>query len=84
VEYVEEQFDKFLEAETRVKRESLADSRVHDCLYFTSPTGHGLKKVDVVFMKKLHKKVNIIPVIGKDTRSTVRIGNISLPVSKEH
>ena len=65
VEYVEKQFEMFLEAETRVKRECLADSRVHACLYFIAPTGHGLKKVDMEFMKKLHKKVNIIPVVGK-------------------
>ena len=65
VEYVEKQFDKFLEAETRVNREPLPDSRVNACLYFIAPTGHGLKKMDVECMKKLHKKVNIIPVIGK-------------------
>ena len=65
VEYVEEQFDKFLEAETRVKRESLPDSRVHACLYFIAPSGHGLKRIDVEFMKRIHDKVNIIPVIGK-------------------
>ena len=65
VEYVEQQFDKFLEAETRIKRESLPDSRVHACLYFIAPSGHGLKRMDVEFMKRLHGKVNIIPVIGK-------------------
>eukprot|EP00092_Neocalanus_flemingeri_P007327 GFUD01007913.1.p1 GENE.GFUD01007913.1~~GFUD01007913.1.p1 ORF type:complete len:464 (+),score=180.76 GFUD01007913.1:66-1394(+) len=65
VEYVEQQFDKCLEAETRVKRESLPDSRVHACLYFIAPSGHGLKRIDVEFMKRLHDKVNIIPVIGK-------------------
>ena len=65
VEYVEQQFDKFLEAETRVKRESLPDSRVHACLYLIAPSGHGLKRVDVEFMKRIHDKVNIIPVIGK-------------------
>ena len=65
VEYVEKQFDKFLEAETRVKRESLPDSRVHACLYFIAPSGHGLKRIDVEFMKRIHDKVNIIPVIGK-------------------
>jgi len=65
VEYVEKQFDKFLEAETKVKRESLPDSRVHACLYFIAPSGHGLKRIDVKFMKRIHDKVNIIPVIGK-------------------
>ena len=48
-----------------MKRESLPDSRVHACLYFIAPSGHGLKRVDVEFMRRLHKKVNIIPIIGK-------------------
>merc|ERR1719187_1574062 len=65
VEYVEKQFDKFLEAETRVKREVLPDSRVHACLYFIAPSGRGLKMIDVEFMKRIHHKVNIIPVIAK-------------------
>ena len=63
--YVDEQFDKFLEAETRVNRVELVDSRVHACLYFIAPSGHGLKALDKEFMKKLCGKVNIIPVIGK-------------------
>jgi len=65
VKYVEKQFDKFLEAETSVNRESFPDSRVHACLHFIAPTGHGLKRLDVEVMKRLHDKVNIIPVIGK-------------------
>lgn len=63
--YVEEQFDKFLEAETRVNRKALLDTRVHACLYFIAPNGHKLKELDVEFMKRLCNKVNIIPVIAK-------------------
>ena len=48
-----------------MKRESLPDSRVHACLYFITPSGHGLKRIDVEFMKRIHDKVNVIPVIGK-------------------
>jgi len=65
LEYIEEQFDNFLEAETRVTRKEVADTRVHACLYFIAPTGHGLKPLDVEFMRRIHKLVNIIPVIGK-------------------
>ena len=65
VEYVEKQFDDFLEAETSLERVARPDSRVHACLYFIVPSGHGLKKKDLEFMKKLDEKVNIIPVIGK-------------------
>merc|ERR1711953_201465 len=41
------------------------DSRVHACLYFIAPSGHSLKPLDVEFMKRLHDKVNVIPVIAK-------------------
>ncbi|GLD56286.1 septin-5 [Lates japonicus] len=40
-------------------------SGVHCCLYFIPPFGHGLRPVDVEFMKALHEKVNIIPLIAK-------------------
>ena len=35
------------------------------CLYFIQPTGHGLKPIDIEFMRRLHDKVNIIPLIAK-------------------
>lgn len=41
------------------------DTRVHCCLYFIAPSGHGLKPLDVEFMQRLGDKVNIIPVIAK-------------------
>ena len=41
------------------------DRRVHCCLYFISPYGHGLKPMDLEFMKELSTKVNVIPVIAK-------------------
>lgn len=64
--YVEAQYEAFLEAETKVVRDpDMADSRVHACLYFVAPSGHGLKPLDIEFMKQLHDKTNIIPVIGK-------------------
>ena len=54
----------------------MRDSRVHACLYFIAPTGHGLKPLDVEVMKKIHKKVNIIPVIGKADSCTVKEVNM--------
>ena len=41
------------------------DGRVHCCLYFISPYGHGLKPLDLEFMKRLQYKVNIVPVLAK-------------------
>jgi len=34
-------------------------------LYFIQPTGHALKPLDIEFMRRLHTKVNLIPVIAK-------------------
>eukprot|EP00090_Calanus_glacialis_P024427 TRINITY_DN37948_c0_g1_i9.p1 TRINITY_DN37948_c0_g1~~TRINITY_DN37948_c0_g1_i9.p1 ORF type:complete len:683 (-),score=230.28 TRINITY_DN37948_c0_g1_i9:149-2197(-) len=69
-EYVDKQFNKFLEAETQVNRVHLPDTRIHACLYFIAPSGHGLRSIDVEFMRRLHDKVNIIPVIGKSDACT--------------
>jgi len=72
VEYIEEQFEKYLEEETRITRVKVPDTRVHACLYFIAPTGHGLKPLDIEVMTKIHNKVNIIPVIGKADSCTQR------------
>ncbi|XP_023336289.1 septin-7 [Eurytemora carolleeae] len=64
--YVESQYEEFLEAETKVQRNpNMPDTRVHACLYFIPPSGHGLRPLDIEFMRQLHDKVNIIPVIAK-------------------
>ena len=58
ISFVEDQYEQFLDAETRVNRVQMPDSRVHACLYFIAPSGHGLKPLDVEFMKRLHDKVS--------------------------
>lgn len=65
IDYIESKYEEFLNAESRVARRTIPDSRVHCCLYFVAPSGHGLKPLDVEFMQRLHDKVNIIPVIAK-------------------
>ncbi|CDR42683.1 CYFA0S10e01068g1_1 [Cyberlindnera fabianii] len=66
VSFLEQQFDHVLSEETRIKRNPrFVDTRVHLCLYFIEPTGHGLRELDVECMKKLSKYVNVLPVIGK-------------------
>merc|ERR1712002_226321 len=67
VDYIDAQFEAYLQEELRVKRSlhTYHDSRVHACLYFLAPTGHSLKSLDLVTMKALDSKVNIIPVIAK-------------------
>ncbi len=67
-DYLDTQFERFLQEELKIKRNlgsSFHDTRVHACLYFVTPNGHGLKSIDLVCMKKLDSKVNIIPVIAK-------------------
>jgi len=65
IQFIEAKYEEYLNAESRVNRKTNPDSRPHCCLYFISPNGHGLKPLDVEFMKRLHDKVNIIPLIAK-------------------
>ncbi|KRZ69634.1 Septin-8-B [Trichinella papuae] len=67
VDYLNNKYEMYLQEELRVKRNLRLyhDTRIHACLYFISPTGHGLKALDVYAMKQLGNKVNVIPVIAK-------------------
>ncbi|KAF2634204.1 Septin [Massarina eburnea CBS 473.64] len=66
VGYLERQYDSILAEESRIKRNpSIRDNRVHVLLYFITPTGHGLRELDIELMKRLSPRVNVIPVIGK-------------------
>ncbi|KAB5592629.1 Cell division control protein 3 [Ceratobasidium theobromae] len=70
VENIEARFDAYLEQENRVNRQKMVDNRVHACLYFIQPSGHSLKQIDIEFMRRLHTKVNLIPVIAKSDTLT--------------
>ncbi|CAH2093904.1 unnamed protein product [Euphydryas editha] len=65
IQYIDEQFERFLRDESGLNRRNIVDNRIHCCFYFISPFGHGLKPLDIEFMKQLHNKVNIVPVIAK-------------------
>ncbi|KAI1904551.1 hypothetical protein AGOR_G00006800 [Albula goreensis] len=65
INYIDSKCEDFLNAESRVNRRQMPDNRVHCCLYFIAPSGHGLKPLDIEFMKRLHDKVNVIPLIAK-------------------
>lgn len=60
VEFIDAQFEAFLQEELKIKRtlHSYHDTRIHACLYFIAPTGHSLKSLDLVTMKKLDSKVS--------------------------
>ncbi|KAF2188031.1 putative septin AspA [Zopfia rhizophila CBS 207.26] len=64
--YIERQYDEILAVDCRIKRRPrFRDNRVHALLYFITPTGHGLRELDIELMKRLSPRVNVIPVIGK-------------------
>lgn len=65
VKYIEKQFDDYMRKENGVNRKNITDSRVHCCLYFINPSGHGLRPVDVECLRLLQDRVNVIPIIGK-------------------
>lgn len=65
ISYIDEQFERYLHDESGLNRRHIIDNRVHCCIYFISPFGHGLKPLDVAFMKAIHNKVNIVSVIAK-------------------
>uniref|UniRef100_A0A0A9Y2S3 Septin n=2 Tax=Lygus hesperus TaxID=30085 RepID=A0A0A9Y2S3_LYGHE len=65
VNYIDDQFRQYFTDESGLNRKNIQDNRVHCCLYFIPPYGHGLRQIDVELMKRLHQKVNIVPVIGK-------------------
>ncbi|XP_056632389.1 septin-2 isoform X1 [Diorhabda carinulata] len=76
VDYIDAQFENYLQEELKIKRSlsTFHDTRIHACLYFICPTGHGLKSIDLVCMKQLDQKVNVIPIIAKaDTISKTEL-----------
>jgi len=85
IQNIEKKFEDYLNAESRVNRTSaFQDTRVHCCLYFIAPSGHGLKHLDIEFMKKLHEKVNIVPVIAKaDTLTADEVYKFKQKILKE-
>uniref|UniRef100_W5KKL9 Septin n=1 Tax=Astyanax mexicanus TaxID=7994 RepID=W5KKL9_ASTMX len=86
VDYIDTQFESYLQEELKIKRalHNYHDSRIHACLYFIAPSGHSLKSLDLVTMKKLDSKVNIIPVIAKaDTISKSELHKFKIKIMSE-
>uniref|UniRef100_A0A8D3B3Q4 Septin n=1 Tax=Scophthalmus maximus TaxID=52904 RepID=A0A8D3B3Q4_SCOMX len=84
IDHIDSKFEDFLNAESRVNRRLMPDSRVQCCLYFIAPSGHGLKPLDIEFMKRLHEKVNIIPLIAKaDTMTPEECQQFKKQIMKE-
>ncbi|KAI2662018.1 Septin-2A [Labeo rohita] len=58
IQYIDNQFERYLHDESGLNRRHIVDNRVHCCFYFISPFGHG--------------KVNIVPVIAKADTLTLK------------
>ncbi|XP_028912649.1 septin-9 isoform X3 [Ornithorhynchus anatinus] len=64
--FINDQYEKYLQEEININRKKrIPDTRVHCCLYFIPATGHSLRPLDIEFMRRLSKVVNIVPVIAK-------------------
>lgn len=78
VDYIDTQFENYLQEELKIKRSlfNYHDTRIHICLYFIAPTGHSLKSLDLVTMKKLDSKVRT-----SATRTYIMLWSFPLYVS---
>ncbi|XP_021960056.1 septin-2 isoform X2 [Folsomia candida] len=84
VKYIDDQFEKFFHGERGLNRRNITDSRVHCCFYFISPFGRGLKPLDIQFMRQLHQKVNIVPVISRaDALTKKEVDDLKKQIRRE-
>ncbi|XP_069040624.1 septin-5-like isoform X3 [Lepisosteus oculatus] len=83
-DYIDQQFEQYFRDESGLNRKNIQDNRVHCCLYFISPFGHGLRPLDVEFMRALHEKVNIVPVLAKaDTLTPAEVRKKKMKIREE-
>ncbi|XP_068172686.1 septin 4b isoform X2 [Antennarius striatus] len=83
-DYIDQQFEQYFRDESGLNRKNIQDNRVHCCLYFISPFGHGLRPLDVEFMRALHEKVNIVPVLAKaDTLTPNEVKKKKIKIREE-
>ncbi|CAE6509614.1 unnamed protein product [Rhizoctonia solani] len=66
IKYIKDQHSAYLRKElTAMRDRHIQDTRIHCCLFFINPTGHQLRPIDIIVMKKLSEVVNVVPVIAK-------------------
>ncbi|XP_066302286.1 septin-5-like isoform X1 [Branchiostoma lanceolatum] len=83
-DFIEAQFEQYFRDESGLNRKNITDNRVHCCLYFIPPYGHGLRPLDREFMKRLQDKVNIVPVIAKaDTLTPAEVKKLKAKINEE-
>ena len=66
IKYIKDQHSAYLRKElTAMRDRHIQDTRIHCALYFINPSGHSLRTIDIIVMKKLSEVVNVVPVIAK-------------------
>jgi len=71
IKYIKDQHSAYLRKELTAMRDRyIIDTRIHCCLFFINPTGHSLRPIDIIVMKKLSEVVNVVPVIAKSDALT--------------
>ncbi|XP_030664264.1 septin-7-like [Nomascus leucogenys] len=84
IDYIDSKFEDYLNAESCTNRYQMPDNRVQCCLSFIASSGHRLTPLDIEFMKRLHEKVNIIPLIAKaDTLTPEECQQFKKQIMKE-
>lgn len=69
--FIENKFDEVLAEESRIRRNPrFKDDRIDACLYFIEPTGHGLRELDILTLKRLASVVNVVPVLSRADQLT--------------
>nr|XP_058894762.1 septin-12 isoform X1 [Kogia breviceps] len=70
--YINEQYEQYLQEEILItRRRHIPDTRVHCCVYFVPPTGHCLRPLDIEFLQRLCRTVNVVPVIARADSLTI-------------
>jgi len=70
IDYIDDQFQLYFQAESGLNRRHIQDTRVHCCLYFVPSYGHGLRPLDIEVLRALQNRVNVIPVVAKSDTLT--------------
>lgn len=90
--YVKNCYFKYLKARSKIQSSDFLsnenvkqkDQRIHACLYFIPPTVHGLRPIDVLFMKQLGEWVNVIPIIAKsDCLNMIELEAFKLKIAQD-
>lgn len=65
INFIDEQMRSYIFQEEQPIRSAIKDKRIHCCLYFLEPTNKGVTTLDLITMREISKRVNMIPIIAK-------------------